>query len=510
MEDQDEEEDVDLFHATGMICFRNGGRKMILLSETPLSQKFDLRSGYTQQSENLLRGSLGVGLLNISTKAEAKRHRLFAHRFLPMILLLSAASFIGSAFIVTDYKEDGVQLWILQYTRPKICETQCRAYGSEALPRGIVSETSDLEMLPLWGLQNKKKPKLSKNLLAIAVGTKQKANVNKMIKKFPESDFAVMLFHYDGIVDQWKNLEWNDHAIHVSAANQTKWWFAKRFLHPNIVSEYSYIFLWDEDLGVDHFDARRDSAWLEDSAAHQGLARSHFIYFPESDFAVMLFHYDGIVDQWKNLEWNDHAIHVSAANQTKWWFAKRFLHPNIVSEYSYIFLWDEDLGVDHFDARRYLSIVKKEGLDISQPALDPEKSELHHPITARDKNSTVHRRTYKVIGRTKCNKSSTGPPCTGFVEMMAPVFSRASWRCSWHMIQGDRTQKIGVVDSEYLVHDALPTLGGEANKGASPSNESGGRSEVKKQSFIELEIFKNRWKRAVKQDNCWSDPYDLL
>ncbi|XP_039039378.1 uncharacterized protein LOC120177226 [Hibiscus syriacus] len=288
-------------------------------------------------------------------------------------------------------------------------------------------------MLPLWGLQNKKKPKLSKNLLAIAVGTKQKANVNKMIKKFPESDFAVMLFHYDGIVDQWKNLEWNDHAIHVSAANQTKWWFAKRFLHPNIVSEYSYIFL-----------------------------------------------------------------------------------------------WDEDLGVDHFDARRYLSIVKKEGLDISQPALDPEKSELHHPITARDKNSTVHRRTYKVIGRTKCNKSSTGPPCTGFVEMMAPVFSRASWRCSWHMIQsdlvygwgldfqlgycaqGDRTQKIGVVDSEYLVHDALPTLGGEANKGASPSNESGGRSEVKKQSFIELEIFKNRWKRAVKQDNCWSDPYDLL
>ncbi|KAK8701864.1 hypothetical protein V6N13_020242 [Hibiscus sabdariffa] len=282
---------------------------------------------------------------SISTKAEAKRQRLFTHRFLPMFLLLSAAFFVGSAFTITDYKERILgwgSVMVLQYTRPKICETQCRAYGSEALPRGIISETSDLEMLPLWGPQNKKKPKLSKNLLAIAVGIKQKENVNKMVKKFPESDFAVMLFHYDGIVDQWKDLEWNDRAIHVSAANQTKWWFAKRFLHPDIVSEYAYIFL-----------------------------------------------------------------------------------------------WDEDLGVDHFDAKRYLSIIKMEGLEISQPALDPEKSELHHPITARDKNSTVHRRTYKEIGRTKCNENSTGPPCTGFVEMMAPVFSRASWRCSWHMIQSD-------------------------------------------------------------------------
>ncbi|KAK6259678.1 hypothetical protein SCA6_014152 [Theobroma cacao] len=354
---------------------------------------------------------------DISLKAEPRRQRLFTHRFLPMILLLSAAFFIGSAFIITDYKER-ILGWrsviVLQYKRPKICETQCRAYGSEALPKGIISETSDLEMRPLWGPQNKKKPKLSMNLLAIAVGIKQKESVNKIVKKFPASDFVVMLFHYDGIVDQWKDLEWNDLAIHVSAVNQTKWWFAKRFLHPDIVSEYSYIFL-----------------------------------------------------------------------------------------------WDEDLGVDHFNAARYLSIIKKEGLEISQPALDVEKSELHHPITARDKKSTVHRRTYEVIGRTRCNENSTGPPCTGFVEMMAPVFSRASWRCAWHMIQGDRTQKIGIVDSEYLVHNALPTLGGvAANEVPSPSSEPGGRSEVRKQSFIELEIFKNRWKRAVKQDKCWFDPYE--
>lgn len=34
----------------------------------------------------------------------------------------------------------------------------------------------------------------------------------------------------------------------------------------------------------------------------------------------------------------------------KRWYAKRFLHPDIVASYDYIFIWDEDLGVEHFDA----------------------------------------------------------------------------------------------------------------------------------------------------------------
>ncbi|GKG09721.1 protein kinase US3, partial [Tanacetum coccineum] len=66
-----------------------------------------------------------------------------------------------------------------------------------------------------------------------------------------------MVFHYDGIVDQWNDLGWVSDVIHVSAVDQTKWWFAKRFLHPDIVSEYDYLFLWDEDLEVDHFDPGR-------------------------------------------------------------------------------------------------------------------------------------------------------------------------------------------------------------------------------------------------------------
>lgn len=95
----------------------------------------------------------------------------------------------------------------------------------------------------------------------------------------------------------------------------------------------------------------------------------------------MLFHYDGAVDEWRDLDWSDSVLHVSAINQTKWyykllffsiyyilldkivtcllslmwnrWFAKRFLHPDIVAEYNYIFLWDEDLGVENFNPERY-------------------------------------------------------------------------------------------------------------------------------------------------------------
>lgn len=39
---------------------------------------------------------------------------------------------------------------------------------------------------------------------------------------------------------------------------------------------------------------------------------------------------------------------------------------------------------------RYMSIVRKERLEISQPALDRTKSEVHHQITLRG-NRILHR-----------------------------------------------------------------------------------------------------------------------
>ena len=47
--------------------------------------------------------------------------------------------------------------------------------------------------------------------------------------------------------------------------------------------------------------------------------------------------------------------------------------------------------ITSFNLCRYLSIVKDEGLEISQPALDIGQSEVHHQITARGRKSNVHR-----------------------------------------------------------------------------------------------------------------------
>ncbi|KAA8545438.1 hypothetical protein F0562_020222 [Nyssa sinensis] len=345
----------------------------------------------------------------------------------------------------------------IQNTQSSECKNQLKPSGSEALPEGIITKTSNLEMRPLWEpiadnpplIRKEEKSKPAVNLLAIAVGIKQKQIVNQIIEKFPANDFVVMLFHYDGVVDEWSDFGWSSRVIHVSAKNQTKWWFAKRFLHPDIVAEYDYIFLWDEDLGVKNF------------------------------------------------------------------------HPG-----------------------RYLSIVEDEGFEISQPALDPTKSRVHHQITARRRQSRVHRRIYKFKGSERCDDNSTAPPCIGWVEMMAPVFSREAWQCAWYLIQndliylwgldlklgycaqGDRTKNVGVVDSEYIVHLALPTLGISNRNKSSPDHFSqakhlsdsdalessvlhhvNNRIAVRRQSYIEMKIFEDRWNDAVKEDKCWVDPY---
>lgn len=41
---------------------------------------------------------------------------------------------------------------------------------------------------------------------------------------------------------------------------------------------------------------------------------------------------------------------VAISEFLKRWYAKRFLHPDVVAAYDYIFIWDEDLGVEHFEA----------------------------------------------------------------------------------------------------------------------------------------------------------------
>lgn len=226
------------------------------------------------------------------------------------------------------------------------------------------------------------------------------------------------------------------------------------------------------------------------------------------NFTIVLFHYDGRMNEWDEFEWSKRAIHINAPKQTKWWFAKRFLHPDIVAAYDYIFIWDEDLGVDHFNAEKYIDLVKKHGLEISQPGLEPN-SGLTWQMTKRRGDSEVHKETEEKPGWCK---DPHLPPCAGFVEIMAPVFSRGAWRCVWHMIQNDLVhgwgldfalqkcaepayEKIGVVDAEWIVHKRVPSLG---DQGIQLSTGESPHRGVRIRCEREWKMFQSRLKNAEK------------
>ncbi|XP_078169511.1 uncharacterized protein LOC144563926 [Carex rostrata] len=126
--------------------------------------------------------------------------------------------------------------------------------GTERLPPGIVVSESDLYQHRLWGNPDEDLPLKPKYLVVFTVGYQQKEMVNAEVQKFSEN-FTILLFHYDGRVNEWDEFEWSQRAIHISTRKQAKWWYAKRFLHPDIVAAYEYIFIWDEDLGVENFNA---------------------------------------------------------------------------------------------------------------------------------------------------------------------------------------------------------------------------------------------------------------
>ncbi|KAK8581465.1 hypothetical protein V6N13_144491 [Hibiscus sabdariffa] len=282
--------------------------------------------------------------------------------------------------------------------------------GAEMLPPGIVVPETDLYLRRLWGEPSEDLKKKPKYLVTFTVGIEQRNNIDKCVKKFSE------------------------------------------------------------------------------------------------DFQFLLFHYDGRTTEWDQFEWSKNAIHVSVKKQTKWWYAKRFLHPDVVSAYEYIFIWDEDLGVEHFNSERYIQLVKKHGLEISQPGLEPNNG-LTWQMTKRRGDKEVHKITEEKPGW--CSDPHL-PPCAAFVEIMAPVFSREAWRCVWHMIQNDLVhgwgldfalrrcvepahEKIGVVDSQWIIHQVIPSLG---NQGKS---EDGTGEGVRARCKSEWSMFQKRLASADKE-----------
>ncbi|KAK8319823.1 hypothetical protein V6Z12_A13G269800 [Gossypium hirsutum] len=164
-----------------------------------------------------------------------------------------------------------------------------------------------------------------------------------------------------------------------------------------------------------------------------------------------------------------------------------------------------DLGVEHFNADRYIELVKKHGLEISQPGLGPNDV-VTWEMTRRREDQEVHKVSLERPGW--CSDQHL-PPCAAFVEIMAPVFSREAWRCVWYMIQNDLVhgwgldfalrrcvepahEKIGVVDSEWIIHKVIPSL---VNQGVTKFEKSR-RQEVRIRCKSELSIFQDRLANA--------------
>ncbi|KAJ3708776.1 hypothetical protein LUZ61_012481 [Rhynchospora tenuis] len=312
---------------------------------------------------------------------------------------ISGKDFTGNCSMV----DANGTLKIYETTNPK---------GAETLPPGFVESESDLYQRRLWGIPDEDLPNKPKYLVAFGVGYgTMKYNVNNAVKKFAVSN----------------------------------------------------------------------------------------------NFTIVLFHYDGNVNGWDEFDWSKDVIHIVARKQTKWWFAKRFLHPDIVAPYEYIFIWDEDLGVDNFDAEEYIKIARKHGLEISQPAVDGQGFQWR--MTERKHDQEIHQ---QVQEREDWCASPQLPPCAGFVEIMAPVFTRSAWRCAWHMIQNDLVhgwgldfnvrrcvepghEKMGVVDAQWIKHHAIPTLLDQGQQ-----NENTSSTAIRKRCRLEWKMFDERLAEADK------------
>ncbi|XP_024371309.1 uncharacterized protein [Physcomitrium patens] len=232
--------------------------------------------------------------------------------------------------------------------------------------------------------------------------------------------------------------------------------------------------------------------------------------FDEEHFQVVLFHYDNTVDKWRDFDWFQRVVHIQSEGQSKWWFTKRFLHPDVVAPYEYIFVWDEDLNLTNCDPLKFIDIMKRNQLQIAQPAIE---GATHWPITKRVTENGIEMHTRTSEGGLKdkpcVNETTTGGPCEAFVEIQAPVFEHKSWRCVWNLLQNDlimawgidfilrecvsapAEKHMGIIDSQWILHDSAQSLYSKENQ--TTTQFSSHRDMLLKRSFWEYSETRRRW-----------------
>lgn len=144
---------------------------------------------------------------------------------------------------------------------------------------------------------------------------------------------------------------------------------------------------------------------------------------------------------------------VHEPGMRKWQMARKHLVPDLVAEYDYIFLWDDDLDISDFDPEYFLKIMRINDLEAAQPSiLSPHP--LSHAITRQKPCGNILGNGLKTVGR-----------ITNFVEIMAPAFSRVGWQRVYRHLDDNNPEAFGydyiplglrgIVDCMHVVHTRL-------------------------------------------------------
>ncbi|GAB5030706.1 storage protein [Nannochloropsis oceanica] len=88
-----------------------------------------------------------------------------------------------------------------------------------------------------------------KSLVLFTAGRSAMANIDGLVRLWGLDNFDYVLMHFDDSATEWNQFDWYKHTVGITAQNQAKFWFYKRFASPWLVSGYRYIHFVDSDAG---------------------------------------------------------------------------------------------------------------------------------------------------------------------------------------------------------------------------------------------------------------------
>eukprot|EP00002_Diphylleia_rotans_P031373 TRINITY_DN6514_c0_g1_i1.p1 TRINITY_DN6514_c0_g1~~TRINITY_DN6514_c0_g1_i1.p1 ORF type:complete len:296 (+),score=46.16 TRINITY_DN6514_c0_g1_i1:165-1052(+) len=193
--------------------------------------------------------------------------------------------------------------------------------------------------------------------------------------------------------------------------------------------------------------------------------------FGMNNFQYVFFLYDNDFSIWSGYRWFEKSIRIAVTRQMKWWYFKRFLHPDVVEVYEYIFLADSDADYSQIHPKTIMSTLREFNIQVAQPShCNQSHSDWTHPGQA----PSFHRETMKnieesplralfhrtlpteqqdpgynveqekkLLQETLKSESLRDVDAkvgrwTDFVECgPLTIFSREAWNCFWKYIQND-------------------------------------------------------------------------